>query len=73
MGLSAHRKGRNIEIVVEDNGAGFPFAGAFTLEELDAARLGPISIKRRVKMLNGDLSLESRPGEGAKLTFQVPF
>lgn len=71
--LSAHRKGRNIEIIVEDNGAGFPFAGSFSLEELDAARLGPISIKRRVKALNGDLSLESRPGEGAKLTFRVPF
>ncbi len=73
VGLSAYRRGRNVEITVEDNGAGFPFAGAFTLEELDATRLGPISIKRRVKMLNGDLSLESRPGEGAKLTFRVPF
>lgn len=73
VGLSAHRRGRNVEIVVEDNGAGFPFAGAFTLEELEAVRLGPISIKRRVKMLNGEMALESRPGEGAKLTFRVPF
>ena len=73
VGLSAHRRGRNVEISVEDNGSGFPFAGAFTLEELDATRLGPISIKRRVRMLNGELTLESRPGEGATLTFRVPF
>jgi two-component system NarL family sensor kinase len=71
--LSAHRRGRHVEIVVEDNGSGFAFAGAFTLEELDAARLGPVSIKRRIKMLAGEMSLASRPGEGAALTFRVPF
>jgi signal transduction histidine kinase len=71
--LSAHRRGRAVEIVVDDNGSGFAFAGSFSLEELEAARLGPVSIKRRVKMLAGDLALESRPGEGATLTFRVPF
>jgi signal transduction histidine kinase len=71
--LSAHRRGRAVEIIVDDNGSGFPFAGAFTLEELDAARLGPVSIKRRIKMLAGDMAVESRPGEGATLTFRVPF
>ena len=73
VGLSAHRRGRAVEIIVTDNGSGFPFAGTFTLEELDAARLGPISIKRRIKMLAGELALESRPGEGSTLTLRVPF
>jgi two-component system sensor histidine kinase DegS len=71
--LSAHRRGRAVEIIVGDNGRGFTFAGAFTLEELEAARLGPVSIKRRIKMLAGEMALESRPGEGATLTFRVPF
>lgn len=71
--LRAHRRGRNVEIIVDDNGCGFAFAGSFNLEELDAARLGPVSIKRRIKMLAGELSLDSRPGEGATLTFRVPF
>jgi signal transduction histidine kinase len=71
--LSAHRRGRQVEIIVDDNGSGFAFAGSFTLEELDAARLGPVSIKRRIKMLAGEMSLESRPGEGAKLILRVPF
>jgi signal transduction histidine kinase len=71
--LSAHRRGRNVEIVVADNGSGFHFAGAFNLEELEAARLGPVSIKRRIKMLAGEMAIESHPGEGAKLTFRVPF
>jgi signal transduction histidine kinase len=71
--LRAHRRGRQVEIVVEDNGAGFAFAGSFNLEELESARLGPISIKRRIKMLAGEMWVASRPGEGATLTFRVPF
>lgn len=71
--LSAYRRGRAVEIVVADNGSGFPFAGTFTLEELDATRLGPISIRRRVKALAGDMTLDSRPGAGSTLTFRVPF
>jgi signal transduction histidine kinase len=71
--LRARRRGRNVEITVEDNGAGFPFAGAFTLDELEALRIGPVSIRRRVRALGGSLTLESRPAAGATLVFQVPF
>lgn len=71
--LRAHRRGRYVEIEVIDNGGGFPFAGTFTLEELDSLRIGPVSIKRRVRMLGGDISIESSPGDGAKLTLRVPF
>jgi signal transduction histidine kinase len=35
-------------------------------------RLGPVSIKRRVRMLGGDLQLESRPGQGARMQIRVP-
>lgn len=70
--LAARRDKNDIEIVVEDKGNGFPFAGAFTLDELDALHTGPISIKRRIRMLGGDLRIESRPGDGAKLTIRVP-
>jgi signal transduction histidine kinase len=71
--LSAFRKGRNVEIGITDNGSGFPFAGKFTLDEMEAARIGPISIKRRIRMLAGELTIDSRPAEGATLTFRVPF
>ena len=58
--------------VSEDNGGGFPFSGAFTLDELELLRLGPVSIKRRVRMLGGELQLESRPGEGASMQIRIP-
>jgi signal transduction histidine kinase len=32
-----------------------------------------VSIKRRVRMLGGELMLESRPGQGASLEIRVPL
>jgi signal transduction histidine kinase len=70
--VSAARVDDTIEVMVEDNGAGFPFSGRFTLDELELLRLGPVSIKRRVRMLSGKLVIESKPGQGAKLEIRMP-
>lgn len=61
-----------LEIVIEDDGAGFPFSGTFGLDELELLRLGPMSIKRRVRSLGGDLVLQSRPGRGSGLRVRIP-
>ena len=71
--ISVARADHQLQISVEDNGEGFPFTGAFSLEELELLRLGPTSIKRRVKVLEGDLALESGPGRGSKLAIRVPL
>jgi signal transduction histidine kinase len=71
--ISAARVDQELKIDIEDNGEGFPFTGAFSLEELELLRLGPTSIKRRVKVLEGDLALESAPGHGSKLAIKVPL
>jgi signal transduction histidine kinase len=70
--LTLARRDQRLEVFVEDNGSGFPFCGAFNLEELELLRMGPVSIKRRVRLLNGDLLLESRPAQGARLEIRVP-
>lgn len=70
--IRANTTDRGIEIEASDDGCGFPFSGTWTLDELDAARLGPRSIKRRVRTLNGELSVESRPSEGAELHIRIP-
>ncbi|MEZ5354430.1 MAG: histidine kinase [Bryobacteraceae bacterium] len=62
-----------IEIRIEDNGAGFPFQGAYTLEELDAMGSGPASIRRRVHNLEGAMRLESTQGKGARLRVRIPL
>jgi signal transduction histidine kinase len=66
------REGNTFELSIEDDGTGFPFSGAYTLEELDLLRLGPISIRRRVRILGGEMMLDSQPGKGASLKIRVP-
>ena len=67
------RDGSWVQLEIEDDGCGFPFSGAFTLDELELLRTGPESIKRRVRSLNGDLTLDSRPGRGAALRIRAPL
>jgi len=70
--ISVGKRGEKLEVKAEDNGGGYPFSGAFTLDELELLRMGPVSIKRRVRMLGGELLLESRPGQGSSLEIRVP-
>ena len=71
--ISLGKLGEKLEVKAEDNGGGFPFSGTFTLEELEMMRMGPVSIKRRVKLLGGELQLDSRPGRGSSLEIRVPL
>jgi signal transduction histidine kinase len=61
-----------LDLAVEDDGSGFPFSGAYNLDELEILRLGPRSIKRRVRTLGGELLVDSRPTEGAALKIRIP-
>src|SRR4029079_11690235 len=61
-----------VVLVVDDDGAGFPFAGRFGPSELEAARKGPVVIKERVRALGGELTIDSQPGRGARLEVRVP-
>ena len=69
--VSIAKSDKALEISVEDNGAGFPFTGKYTLDELELLRLGPMSIKRRVRTLGGEMTLDSRPGQGAGLKIRL--
>ncbi len=71
--VAMEKTDKGLEISIDDNGHGFAFAGAYSLEELELLRLGPASLKRRARSLNADLLLESRPGRGAGLKFRIPL
>ena len=70
--VSLEQSGKTVELAVDDDGAGFPFSGTFNLDELDLLRLGPASIRRRVRSLGGELSIESRPGHGSGIKIRIP-
>jgi two-component system sensor histidine kinase DegS len=57
----------NIKVAVEDNGKGFDVG---VLEEYGG--MGIKVIKERAEKLGGYLDLDSVPGRGARITFQIP-
>lgn len=71
--IALTKQGEILHIDIEDDGTGFPFSGTYELAELEALRIGPESIKRRVRSLGGELHVESRPGRGAVLRIRVPL
>lgn len=59
-------------LMIEDNGRGFPFSGRFSQAELDKMGKGPMVIRERVRLIGGELTIESNPGRGARLEVSVP-
>ncbi len=64
--------GGNWKLIVEDDGAGFPFAGRVSQPELDAAGRAPAIIRERVRLIHGELTIESKPGQGSRLEILLP-
>lgn len=60
-------RGEKIRGVIEDNGIGFE------PELVDSkTRLGVLGMKERTQLLQGAFRIESSPGEGAMLVFEMP-
>lgn len=57
---------------VEDDGRGFAFSGKLSQAELEKIRVGPLIIKERVRSLGGELTIESKPSQGARLVITFP-
>ncbi|HUA13858.1 MAG TPA: ATP-binding protein [Verrucomicrobiae bacterium] len=54
-------------LTIEDDGKGYPFEGRLSLQEMEEAGKGPTIIKERVRLIGGQLTVESNPGQGARL------
>jgi signal transduction histidine kinase len=67
----AQRAG-NLQLTVEDDGKGFAFSGTLSHAELETAGKGPAVIRERVRLLAGELTIESTPGHGARLEVRIP-
>jgi signal transduction histidine kinase len=59
-------------LTIEDDGRGFEFAGSLSHAELEEARRGPLVIKQRVRAIGAELTIISKPGQGARLEIKVP-
>jgi signal transduction histidine kinase len=59
-------------LTIEDDGRGFEFSGRFSHAELEEFRHGPLVIRQRVRAIEGELTIISKPGQGARLEIKVP-
>jgi signal transduction histidine kinase len=59
-------------LIIEDDGRGFEFSGRLTQLELERIRRGPLIIKQRARAIGAELTVESRPGQGARLEIRLP-
>ncbi len=66
--LTAERSDGGVRVVVEDEGAGFDPS---VLEGL-AGGLGVASVRERLEAVGGRLEVASAPGEGTRVTIEVP-
>ncbi len=66
------QKTDSLRLTVEDDGRGFPFSGRMSEAELATNGKGPAVIRERVRLLAGELTIESNPGQGARLEVLIP-
>ena len=67
--IVAERVGDRVRIGVEDEGAGFDLA---RLGASPTRGLGLPSVRERLELVGGTLAVESAPGEGTRVTMEVP-
>ncbi|GAC1430990.1 MAG: sensor histidine kinase [Terriglobales bacterium] len=68
MGLSEGK----LSLLIEDDGSGFQFSGRLSQAELDTLGRGPVVIRERVRLIEGELTVESTPGRGSRIEISVP-
>jgi signal transduction histidine kinase len=61
-----YQQNKTVYFFLKDNGIGFDPALA-----KERAGIGLASMAERARLINGDLSIESRPGEGTVLKFEI--
>jgi signal transduction histidine kinase len=70
--LRITRSNGTIQIVVEDNGRGFDPASV-SVSEKAGSGIGLVMMRERISTINGRLDITSRPGEGTRITAEIPF
>ena len=58
----------NLTLTIQDNGVGFD-----SQVSKAAAGLGLISMRERVHLIGGELTIESAPGEGTRISVRTPY
>jgi signal transduction histidine kinase len=64
--------GDGLRLTIEDDGAGLDTEALPTLDDEMGDRLGIRGMQERARLINGQLEISSRPGEGTRVMLTVP-
>ena len=70
--ITVKRKEASIEAVIIDDGIGF-FPAEVENLSLHGHGIGLLGMQERIKLLNGEFLLESKPGEGTRISLTLPL
>ena len=59
-------------LTIEDDGKGFPFSGRFSQDQMEEVGKGPMIIRERARLIAGEVTVESNPGQGSRLEVTIP-
>lgn len=68
--ITAERQKGSIHFIIQDNGKGFDIA---ILAHKQQRSFGLLGMEERVKMLGGQILVESKINSGTKLSFSIPY
>lgn len=71
--ISLLRYGDWIEVLVSDDGRGFPVQAVMTQESQEFSGIGLIGMNERAVSVGGYIEVTSRPGEGCKINAFLPL
>lgn len=66
------RQGDLFRMIIEDNGEGFNL-GAVDAGYDQRGSLGMVNMRERAELLNGQLKIDSAPGQGTRISLLVPL
>ncbi len=70
--ITIKRRGKNIQIEVEDDGIGFDTSALDSYNEKDVG-FGLLNIRSRIDVVGGSFEIESRKNKGTKIKLQAPM
>ena len=70
--ISIKTKGKNVQIVVSDNGVGFDVSSLDSYVERDVG-FGLLNIRSRIDVVGGHFEIESHKNKGTKIKLEVPL
>jgi len=69
--LVVRRDAGLVRLILEDDGVGFDYAAVMNRSG-DKAGFGLTNLRERVRLLEGNLKIETAPGKGTRLSVEIP-